>query len=481
MLFNSFNFLCIFLPITLLLYYGLLSVSAGGGQLSVLIVAGFVFYACNHLEFLALLIASGLINGCFSYWSQNSTTLSKRRFFALMGVVLNLCLLGFFKYGKLIYGTFFSTGDIGDWILALPLPIGISFYTFQGISLLMDVMRNDHNFFAERKLDFKTHIIHTVFFLSFFPHSVAGPIVKSYYFLPQIQRKYFHDINFVKVFKILIVGFFLKVVIADNIQNYTFWIAYPYFLSAGTVQLWIMMIGYSVQIFADFAGYSLIAIGIAALFGYHLPDNFNFPYVSTSFREFWRRWHMSLSAWLREYLYFSLGGNRKGKVRTYVNLMLVMFLGGFWHGAAWNYLAWGGVHGILLAIERYFLNTKPGIFFTNLEACNKVVSFCHWIIVFMMVSWAWLFFKLPDFSQALAYTQAMFTISAANKIGSKDVIYFCIMYYSLPVLAYHLIYYYELPQYIKKWKAYESIIYAVMLLLILGNGGTSSAFIYFQF
>lgn len=480
MLFNSFNFLCIFLPITLLLYYGLPSVCAGGGQLSVLMLAGFVFYACNHLEFLVLLIASGLINGCFSYWAQSSAYITQRRFFALAGVVLNLCLLGFFKYGKLIYGTFFTIGNSGDWILALPLPIGISFYTFQGISLLIDVMRNDHNYFAERRMDFRRHLTQTVFFLSFFPHSVAGPIVKSYYFLPQIERKYFRDIAYERVFKILILGFFLKVVVADNIQNYTFWIAYPYFLSAGSVQLLVMMIGYSVQIFADFAGYSLIAIGIAALFGYHLPDNFNFPYVSASFREFWRRWHMSLSAWLREYLYFSLGGNRKGKVRTYVNLMLVMVLGGFWHGAAWNYLAWGGVHGALLAVERFFMNTQAGSCFMSWESRNKIIKFSHWAIVFLLVSWAWLFFKLPEFSQALAYTKAMFTVWTTGNLGINEVTFFCLIY-SLPVLAYHLIYYYELPQRIKFWKKCEPVMYALLLLLIFGNGGTSNAFIYFQF
>lgn len=160
--------------------------------------------------------------------------------------------------------------------------------------------------------------------------------------------------------------------------------------------------------------------------------------------------------------------------------MLVMILGGFWHGAAWNYLAWGGVHGILLALERYFLNTKPGIAFTNLEMQNKAIKFCHWTIVFLLVSWAWLFFKLPDYSQAIAYTQAMFSLGVANKVGSKDIIFFCIMY-SLPILAYHLIYYFEITRRINNAKTYESIIYAVMLLLILGNGGTSSAFIYFQF
>lgn len=342
MLFNSQEFILLFLPLTLLIYY--LPVFRKV-QVYILILSGFIFYGYNHLEFLGLLILSGVFNAITSYFTQQAENIGTRKCIAFSGVVFNLTLLAAFKYGKLLYTTFGGTDGM-EWILLLPLPIGISFYTFQGISLLVDVMKNDHNYFAERRLDFKTHFIHTVFFISFFPHSVAGPIVKSYYFLPQIKEKHLGDINFTKIFKILILGFFLKTVIADNIQNYTFWMAYPYFTYLSTAELFIMMIGFSIQIFADFAGYSLIAIGIAALYGYHLPDNFNFPYVSQTFKEFWKRWHMSLSAWLQEYLYFPLGGNRKGKVRTYINLMLVMLLGGLWHGAAWNYLAWGGVHDI---------------------------------------------------------------------------------------------------------------------------------------
>lgn len=477
MLFHEIDFLFIFLPITFVLYYlpPLRSI-----QLYVLIAASLTFYAVNHLEFVLLLICSVSLNSIFSYLALQNTLHKKRCFWAATGILLNLGLLIFFKYGKLLYMTFFESESFGIFLLTLPLPIGISFYTFQGIGLLMDIMRNDHNFFM-KKVSLREHIVHTIFFISFFPHSIAGPIVKAYTFYPQIQAKRFCDINYIHIFKVLILGYFFKTVIADNIQNYTFWIAYPYFLDLGSVQLFIMMIGYSVQIFSDFAGYSLIAIGIAALFGYQLPDNFNFPYISRSFREFWQRWHMSLSSWLKEYLYYSLGGNRRGKFRSYVNLFIVMLLGGAWHGAAWNYLAWGGVHGGILALERFMSNTRWGEQFIVRYGNHRVVSFFRWCAVFLLVSWAWLFFKLPDFTLAIQYTQSMMLnwLQPEKFLNEPRDIFFCVLY-AMPIMFYHLGHLYHLTS-TRIWYHVEPFVYAVLLFLILSNRGTSDAFIYFQF
>lgn len=477
MLFNSFEFIAIFLPITIILYYLPIFKSV---QLYVLLLAGFVFYGYNHGEFLVILLVSGTLNAVTSYMTHTADIIFHRRLIALSGVLLNLGLLAFFKYGNLLYNTFVNVSSV-DVVLAIPLPIGISFYTFQGISLLVDVMKNDHNYFTDKKLDFKTHFFHTLFFISFFPHSVAGPIVKSYYFLPQIEQKNFCDINFEKVFKVLVTGFFFKTVIADNIQNYTFWMEYPYFKLASSVELFVMMIGFSVQIFADFAGYSLIAIGIAALYGYHLPDNFNFPYISTSFKEFWKRWHMSLSAWLQEYLYISLGGNRKGKIRTYLNLILVMLLGGLWHGAAWNYLAWGGVHGGMLAIERVMSTGGQSSLKSYDSVYDKIIILFRWCTVFLLVSWAWLFFKLPDFTYAMEYTVCMFTNWQHGKLisGLDKILYCCL--YGLPVALYHWNYKFKPACLNSRWEKIEPVIYGFMLFMILANGGSSNAFIYFQF
>jgi alginate O-acetyltransferase complex protein AlgI len=231
------------------------------------------------------------------------------------------------------------------------------------------------------------------------------------------------------------------------------------------------LLGYSMQIFADFAGYSLIAIGIARLFGYNLPINFLFPYISTSITEFWRRWHISLSSFLRDYLYIPLGGNRIGTFRTYLNLMVVMILGGAWHGAAISYIVWGSMHGIGLALERPFLKTR--YFKSQLLA---VVTF-RWLITFSFASFCWLFFKLPDFDQAVLYITSMVTRFDVKSNIDRNLL---IAIYSTPVIFYHL--YFILKERgltLRHWT--RSFYYAIMLFFIIFNYGPAKTFVYFQF
>jgi len=319
---------------------------------------------------------------------------------------------------------------------------------------------------------FVEHAKRTLFFISFFPHLVSGPILKAHDFLPQIKPKYFSDIDWIKCFKALVLGYFLKMVVADNLKDFTFWISYPYFKGHTAITLITMLFGYSCQIFADFAGYSLIAVGLAQLFGYNLINNFNFPYISSSMQEFWKRWHISLSSFLMEYLYIPLGGNRKGKVRTYVNLLLTMFLGGLWHGAAWSYAVWGLVHGFALSIERALKgNTiiRPGKYYLVFKR----------LLVFCIVTFAWLFFKLPDFSQVLEYLR---TIAKNMSFSFQSKLCFNIILYSSPVFLFHLIY--LLRKNINFNMAFEKycyILYGIMLFLLLTNSGSSGSFIYFQF
>jgi alginate O-acetyltransferase complex protein AlgI len=234
-----------------------------------------------------------------------------------------------------------------------------------------------------------------------------------------------------------------------------------------------MLFGYSCQIFADFAGYSLIAIGLAKLFGYNFKDNFNFPYISTSFKEFWKRWHISLSSFLMEYLYFPLGGNRKGKFRTYINLMIVMFLGGLWHGAAWSYAIWGSFHGFALAIER-FAKDKIKI---KIQP-SRIFKIFKVFLIFGFVTLAWLLFKLPDFHHVIEYFKCIFNNLRA-KNDFKIIIY--IMLYSSPVLLYHLIYLLKEKPVYNKFRRFEYLLYGMMIFLIIVNSGSSGAFIYFQF
>ena len=247
--------------------------------------------------------------------------------------------------------------------------------------------------------------------------------------------------------------------------------AFPYFKAQSTTTLLALLFGYSCQIFADFAGYSLIAIGVARLFGYNFKDNFNFPYIATSFKEFWKRWHISLSTFLMEYLYIPLGGNRKGKVRTYLNLMITMFLGGLWHGAAWSYAIWGSFHGIALAAERA-LTRK------NTIVTNAILLTVKRVMVFVFVSLAWVFFKLPVFSNALEYLQTI--IHPSNKQFQENLLV-GITIYSLPVFLYHAAYLFKGKKIFQITKKFEYTVYGTLLFLIASNSGMSGTFIYFQF
>ncbi|MEP0265534.1 MBOAT family O-acyltransferase [Dokdonia sp.] len=439
-------------------------------QVRILILASLIFYAWHDALLLLLLLTSAGVNILTSFYVIHNK--KNKKLIASIGVISNLSILAFFKYSGLIAKTVLNDSDFSEFLISIPLPIGISFFTFQGISLLVDVYKENH--FENKKIipnSLATHAQNTLFFIAFFPQLIAGPIVKAHDFLPQIKIKTLNTINWEKCFKNILTGYFLKMVIADNLKDFTFWISYPYFESKDSVSLVTMLFGYSNQIFADFAGYSLIAIGIAGLFGYNLHDNFNFPYISTSFKEFWKRWHISLSSFLMEYLYIPIGGNRKGKYRTYINLMITMILGGLWHGAAWSYAIWGLFHGLALALERVFSPYTRKIKFPG-------IRFLQWITIFSLVTIAWLLFKLPEFDHVIKYIEAIynnFTISFERPLVIK------ILIYSSPILIYHLIYLYVNNFGKKHLKRFEFIFYSIMLLLILVNSGTPGDFIYFQF
>jgi alginate O-acetyltransferase complex protein AlgI len=464
MLFNSYSFVFLVIVTFGLYYFKPLAPL----QRFFLILASMVFYAANQPILLLLLASSIVINFTTSYFVIKVNPNHRKRF-AAIGVILNISILVFFKYSPLFgRSIFYAIDSVEAFLVMIPLPIGISFFTFQGISLLMDVHRRDKYAFDDPESFFE-HSVNVSLYLSFFAQLVAGPIVKAHIFLPQIKTKMLRDINWESCFRSLTLGYFLKMFVADNLKDFTFWISYPYFISKSSFELLMMLFGYSMQIFADFAGYSLIAIGIAGLFGYRLPQNFNFPYISKSFSEFWTRWHISLSSFLKEYLYFSLGGNRKGKSRIYLNLFIVMFLGGLWHGAAWGYAVWGMIHGIALAIERFlkdFVRQNTHIVFKLFQVVG----------VFVFVSIAWLFFKLPVISHAWVFLETL--VENRNK-GFNVNPY--ILIYSAPVILYHLHYVFK-----DCFKAFahqyvQAGIYGGMLFLILTNSGSPGAFVYFQF
>lgn len=472
MLFNSFAFVLFFLLVMVIYYLPFIKKQ----QLSFLVIASLYFYSVSSTKATIILLLSISINSIISFL-VNKGCRSKAIGYATVGIILNLGILTFFKYSKLLTLTFvpdqFIDNSFFQFLLYIPLPIGISFYTFEGISLLVDTLKGTESEKHIKTITFKNHVMNTSLFVSFFPHLIAGPILKANQFIPQIRTKYFRNIDWEKSIKYLILGYFFKIVIADNLKDQTALLSFP-FDSYHPFSLLIMLFGYSFQIFADFAGYSLIALGLASLLGYELIKNFNYPYISTSFSEFWTRWHISLSIWLKEYLYIPLGGNRKGSFRTYINLMIVMLLGGLWHGATWNFALWGFIHGIALVTEKFINNfMKPVL---NIwYKCFKIA------LVFTIVTLAWLFFKLNSLEEILAFYKALLSSNWRNfYIGDKE---FYILLYCLPIIAYYAFYLVgNGSEIFKKIKhKTDSTLYGFMLFLICVNAGFGGNFIYFRF
>jgi alginate O-acetyltransferase complex protein AlgI len=447
-------------------------------QIIILALSSMVFYGYGQPFLLLLLIASVSINAFVSYFIHFSESNQKKIVLTTIGVLANLLILSLFKYGTLISSSLRSYVGLDNQAISflsrIPLPIGISFYTFQGISLVVDTYRQNKNrYFTSYNINqkFLNHYINTFLYITFFPQLVAGPIVRASLFFPQIRLKNFSEIKWHYALRSIILGYFLKMVIADQLKDQTYWISFPYYQSYSSLTLCIMLFGYSMQIFADFAGYSIIAIGIAYLFGYNLPTNFNFPYISKSFSEFWTRWHISLSSWLKEYLYIPIGGNKKGKIRTYINLTVVMLLGGLWHGASWKYAMWGLWHGLALVIERPFRDRLK-------KYNNLFLDISKTIAVFVFITLGWLLFKLDNLSQVLDYAKCI--VMNVNMIDNYLVI-IAILYYSFPIVAYYA-YHLIIAKFNLKPNVYfEAISYGIMIFMLVTSSGNPSAFIYFQF
>ena len=427
-------------------------------QVQLLVVASLFFYGYGQPELLPLLAVAVLGTYLFLILA-----LRNRALWLPMGIAFNLALLAFFKYKFLFIGPA-SSGAAGlapiDFLLQLPLPIGISFFVFHNISLLVDLT-------GKRK---ETPDLKSVFlYIIFFPQLVSGPITRAEMFMPQIQPKYLADIPFVEAAKWILTGFFFKLYVANNLNEMTSYMEFPLYETLQTQDRWLLVFLYSYQIYADFFGYSAIAIGLALLFGYRLPINFNLPYISASFSEFWTRWHMSLSSWLRTYLYVPLGGNRHGALRTYLNLLIVMGLGGLWHGAGLGYLLWGLLHGVLLVIERPFLARLATIDSAAFRAAR--LGF-----VFVCVTMLWIFFKLPNFDHAVSYLSGMFTPS--TNPNPPKLFYDLALLYSLPVLIQHLV---SRSRFEQTLGGAEPYLYGLMAALMYLEAGPETSFIYFQF
>lgn len=492
MLFNSWEFL-ILLVITFLCYYAIPKGAAQKAlQIWVFIVASAVFYAWEDWRLLGLLLFS-----CGGNAVAAIHILSKKmdgdeesaHKWVVRAVVLNILLLGIFKYAGLIVG---SIPGIPEpwvaWVSSIPLPIGISFYTFHGISMVVDMGRGkvtayDKLLKTEKRSKVYAQAIRDMgLYLLMFPQLIAGPILKAHFFWPQLRAKRFAAIDWQRAFRYLVTGFFFKMVVADNLCQVTDYLKSAEFLAAqdGSILL-ILLFAYSIQIFADFGGYSMIALGLAALFGYRFPINFNFPYISTSLTQFWRRWNMTLSAWLRDYLYIPLGGSRRGNSRTYLNLFLVMFIGGLWHGAAWKFAIWGSLHGLVLALERFVGHTSWG----------KNLRIPQWISIpycFLVVGALWTTFLLPNMETLkLFYHQVIHNTHFNLHALAANTNVFMTVFFSSFIVIYHIWGWWrenkQKGQMAKRgsWSIGGALVYGFMIFMIITNSGPQAGFVYFQF
>ncbi|MCA9931728.1 MAG: MBOAT family protein, partial [Anaerolineales bacterium] len=399
MIFSSFQFLFF-----LIVVMGLLIVVPGSRwRKLILLVASYYFYAFWDVRFTALIFTSTIIDYFVGRQLALTEDPRRRKLFLLLSMTANLGFLGFFKYYNFFVDSaevILSQWGIGISNLDIILPVGISFYTFQTMSYTIDIFR--------RKLEPVDSFSDFALFVAFFPQLVAGPIVRAADFLPQLKKPVrIRPENVWAGSQIFIVGLFKKLMIADAVAPFVDRVfAYPDYFSSPTA--WLAIIAYAIQIYCDFSGYSDMAIGTARMLGFHFERNFFMPYISQNIAEFWRRWHISLSSWLRDYLYISLGGNRRGQRRTYVNLMITMILGGLWHGASWNFVIWGTAHGVALAVHRYWSRNRKGETKSGVERWLAVAG------TFLFVTLIWVLFRAQDTSTMLTVYSKLFFLNPAG-------------------------------------------------------------------
>lgn len=471
LIFNSGFFLLLF-PFFLIGYF-LLAKTHRPKLTFVTLFSLYFYYKSSGIYFL-ILIGSTIVDYILANWIYRAPTKNKKLILLIISLVANLGLLGYFKYTNFLFEIF--TGITGGEFhpMDIFLPVGVSFFTFQSLSYTVDIYRG-----TLKPVD---NIFDYAFFVSFFPQLVAGPIVRASEFIPQIyQPTSVTKEMFGRGVFLICTGLFKKAVISNYISlNFVDRIFDAPTLYTGLENLFGVY-GYALQIYCDFSGYSDMAIGIALLLGFHFCLNFDSPYQSKNITEFWRRWHMSLSTWLRDYLYFSLGGNRKGKFRTYINLMLTMLLGGLWHGASFRFILWGGLHGAALAVHKMFSD------FTGNAQSQKVVwNILGTLLTFHFVCFCWIFFRAPDMQVAWQVLSQIFTQFSIHVFPEFVVGYKAVL--SLMVIGYVL---HFIPKSIEQ-KAEDAVtnmplafktalLVAMIILVIQTKSAGIQPFIYFQF
>ena len=418
MLFNSFEFLFLFLPISLMVFF-LIGRVCRNTNLSILwlVFVSLFFYGWWDPKYLSLILISICVNYNIAGFLQRSlSSTSAKKLVLYLGVLFNLSSIAYFKYANFVVFEINRISSLEVHLDNIVLPLAISFFTFQQIAYLVDSYRGEIS-----EQNFLLYIL----FVTFFPQLIAGPIVHHREMLPQFRNINVYKFNekfIVLGISLFTIGLFKKLIVADSMAMF----ATPIFQLANNfgelsiLDAWKGALAYTFQLYFDFSGYSDMAIGLALLIGIRLPLNFNSPYKATSIVDFWRRWHITLSRFLRDYLYISLGGNRVGLFRRHSNLLLTMLIGGLWHGAGWTFIIWGGLHGFYLIVNHFFNHVTSSIL--KIELDGIVYGFLCWVLTFISVVVAWVFFRAESFSAALHLTKAMVDISSFPSL--VDIQYF---------------------------------------------------------
>ena len=490
MLFNSVEFVIFFIVVAT----AIVIIKHRKFQHFFLLGSGYFFFYISSNYLISLLIFSTILDYFLGKEIYNAKTKTRKKILLILSLSGNLGLLGFFKYSDfaiLQFNAFGSNFNLVNDIplLNLALPIGISFYTFQTLSYTIDIYRGE----LEPSKKFREFAL----FVSFFPQLVAGPIVRAKHFLPQLRQKMDNNqgISKIKLIKIeksnlklgitmMLIGFLKKMFFADNIAPFVNEVFFNP-INSTSYEIWLGTIAFGIQIYGDFSGYSDIAIGAALILGFKIPRNFNKPYFATSPSDFWKRWHISLSSWLKDYLYIPLGGNKISRFRTYQNLLIVMVLGGLWHGASINFIIWGGLHGVYLAIHKIIKNTCPQLT-ENSFFKTKIGKIFSILVTQYFVFLAWIPFRVHETDQMwYAMNKFVFFDFQLNGLLEFLMVHKFVMLIIMMFGVLHFISYIK-PDIIfrlSNLRLYNWTIFAtiVIILVIFFYNGNSEDFIYFRF
>jgi len=470
MLFNSLTFL-VFFVIVFVLHRLMPTWSLRKG---ILLVASYIFYAAWNPPYVGILLFSTALDWWLARLIWRSVDVVHRRRLLVISLVANLSLLAFFKYGGFLLGNFSTALDAfgiayAPAIWNIILPVGISFYTFASLSYTIDVYRGE----IAADVGFLDYAL----FVSFFPHLVAGPIVRASLLLPQLKQA--REASSAQVgwgLAMVVMGLFSKAVLADFLFAP---VADAVFSEPGkynALDTWAAVLGFSGQIYYDFSGYSLCAIGLALCFGFSFPDNFKHPYAARGFSDFWRRWHITLSTWLRDYLYIPLGGGYHGPWQTYGNLFLTMLIGGLWHGASWMFVLWGALHGLFLSVERWFAKDRINLAASSSHRLGLTLFTC------LLVTLAWIPFRAHDMHTVGAMFVGLFKTHASEHLDVVPVAISCVGM-AVTVRWHFALRDSSLEEYFGTLGDFSrfAMLAVCMVALFLVSGGDERAFIYFQF